>query len=124
MFDLDETLIHCNDTLEKPCDVVLPILFDTGEVIKAGINIRPYARETLQLLSQHFELIIFTASHACYANVVLDHLDPKKQWIQHRLYRESCVQSAEGFYIKDLRVINRDLKDMVLVDNAGYSFAF
>lgn len=27
-------------------------------------------------------------------------------------------------YIKDLRVINRDLKDMVLVDNAAYSYAF
>ena len=34
VFDLDETLIHCNDTLEKPCDVVLPIQFDTGEIIK------------------------------------------------------------------------------------------
>jgi CTD small phosphatase-like protein 2 len=27
-------------------------------------------------------------------------------------------------YIKDLRVINRDLKDLVLVDNAAYSYAF
>ena len=27
-------------------------------------------------------------------------------------------------YIKDLRVINRNLKDMVLVDNAAYSYAY
>lgn len=27
-------------------------------------------------------------------------------------------------YIKDLRIINRDLKDMVLIDNAAYSYAF
>ena len=27
-------------------------------------------------------------------------------------------------YVKDLRVINRDLKDMVLVDNAAYSYAY
>lgn len=27
-------------------------------------------------------------------------------------------------YIKDLRVINRDPKNMVLVDNAAYSYAF
>ena len=27
-------------------------------------------------------------------------------------------------YVKDLRVINRDLKDVVLIDNASYSFGF
>ena len=31
----------------------------------------------------------------------------------------------EGVHIKDLRVIgNRDLKDMILIDNAAYSFGF
>ena len=29
-----------------------------------------------------------------------------------------------GTYVKDLRVINRDLSQMVLVDNAAYSYAF
>ena len=43
IFDLDETLIHCNDTLTPPYDVKLPIKFPTGEVIEAGINIRPHA---------------------------------------------------------------------------------
>ena len=27
-------------------------------------------------------------------------------------------------YVKDLRVMNRDLKDILLVDNAAYSYAF
>jgi CTD small phosphatase-like protein 2 len=27
-------------------------------------------------------------------------------------------------YVKDLRVINRNLADMVLVDNAAYSYGF
>jgi CTD small phosphatase-like protein 2 len=67
---------------------------------------------------------VFTASHGCYANVVLDHLDPQRQHIQHRLFRESCVQTEEGIYVKDLRVINRRIQDMVIVDNAAYSFAF
>ena len=71
-----------------------------------------------------FELIVFTASHACYANVVLDYLDPARQFIQHRLYRDSCIQTEEGFYVKDLRVINRSLSDLLIVDNAAYSFAF
>ena len=87
MFDLDETLIHCNDSTNVACDVKLPIKFATGETIEAGINIRPYAKEILKTLSQHFEIILFTASHSCYANVVIDHLDPQKEWVQHRLFR-------------------------------------
>jgi hypothetical protein len=30
VFDLDETLIHCNESTELPCDVILPIKFPTG----------------------------------------------------------------------------------------------
>ena len=30
VFDLDETLIHCNENLEAPYDVRLPITFPNG----------------------------------------------------------------------------------------------
>jgi CTD small phosphatase-like protein 2 len=87
IFDLDETLIHCNDSLTLPYDVKLAIPFPNGQIIEAGINIRPYAFDILKNLSKKFEIIVFTASHSCYANVVLDHLDPNHEFIQHRLYR-------------------------------------
>jgi CTD small phosphatase-like protein 2 len=68
---------------------------------------------------------VFTASHKAYADVVLNYLDPNNEVIEYRLYRDSCVQTEEGVYIKDLRVIkNRNMKDMVIVDNAVYSFGF
>ena len=68
---------------------------------------------------------MFTASHKSYADVVLDFLDPKGELIQHRLYRESCVLTDDGVYVKDLRIIaNRSLRDLVIVDNAVYSFGF
>ena len=54
--------------------------------------------------------------------MVIDHLDPKNQYVSHRLFRESCVQTSEGLYIKDLRVINRDMDKMVLIDNSAISF--
>ena len=122
---MDETLIHCNENAGIPSDVVLPIKFPHGDIIEAGINVRPYAIEALEELSKHFEIIVFTASHSCYANVVLDHLDPQNKYIQHRLFRENCVTTEEGLYIKDLRIFaNRNLKDLVIVDNAMYSFGY
>jgi len=44
--------------------------------IQAGIRIRPFCREFLQQLSEFAEIIIFTASSASYADVILDYLDP------------------------------------------------
>lgn len=41
------------------------------------------------------------------------------------MFREHCISTKEGLFIKDLRIIkNRNLKNMIIVDNAAYSFAF
>ena len=87
VLDLDETLIHCNQSIKVPYDVKLAIKFPGGQKIQAGINIRPFAKVLLKELAQICEVIIFTASHECYANVVLDYLDPEKRLISHRLFR-------------------------------------
>lgn len=72
-----------------------------------------------------FEIIVFTASHNCYANKVLDYLDPKQEFFHHRLFREHCIVSEEGIHIKDLRILsNRNISDIVIVDNACYSFGY
>jgi CTD small phosphatase-like protein 2 len=106
-----------------PYDIKLPIKFPTGEIIYAGINIRPYAIELLKELSKSFEVIVFTASHSCYANVVLNYLDPEGKYIAHRLFREHCLY-IDKVHVKDLRVLGRDLSQTVIIDNAAYSFAF
>lgn len=55
---------------------------------------------------------------------MLDNLDPEKKFISHRIFREHCILGNDNMYIKDLRVINRSLSTMVLIDNASYSFCF
>lgn len=41
VFDLDETLIHCNESSEMPSDVILPIKFPTGEIIDVRVLSSP-----------------------------------------------------------------------------------
>lgn len=65
--------------------------------------------------------MIFTASTQAYADPIIDHIDPNKV-IQHRLYRESCSFIRNQIFVKDLRVLGRDLANIVLVDNAPYSY--
>jgi CTD small phosphatase-like protein 2 len=126
VFDLDETLVHWLEDFEpSEVDHVLTIQFPNNEVVDAGLNIRPYAIEWLQQANKHFQVIVFTASHQWYANAVLDFIDPDHKLIQYRMYRDQCVETPQGIFIKDLRMIaNRDLKDILLVDNASYSFGY
>ena len=60
-----------------------------------------------------------------YAQTIVNHIDRDKQFISTILSRENCMETRNGFYIKDLRIIKgRDLKDIILVDNLVHSFGF
>mgnify|MGYP003563969013 FL=1 len=119
VFDLDETLVHCCKDSSR-AQVVIPWKKFNSSL---PINIRPYARRCLKQASKLFEVIVFTASSKDYANLILDYLDPTNKLIHHRLYRESCFV-FKGLFVKDLRILNRNLKDTVIIDNSTHSFAF
>jgi CTD small phosphatase-like protein 2 len=86
------------------------------------VNIRAAVADFLAALSPIYEIIVFTSSMKAYADKILDYIDYKKQWIHHRLYREHCINYEGNIYIKDLRVLGRDLKNIIIVDNAPYAF--
>ena len=125
ILDLDETLVHCDEDITQPYDLLVPIKFTGGDVVQCGVSIRPFAKEFLKNMSLFFEIVIFTASHSCYANKILGLLDPDNKYIVYRLFRESCIETEEGIYIKDLRIFaNRKLDELIIVDNAFFSYGF
>ena len=96
-----------------------------GKTANAGFNIRPYWKEMMDAIKNNWEVVVFTASCKNYADSILDYLDPDNEYFQHRFYRDTCWKVPDGVYVKDLRVFHQwDLEDIVLVDNAVYSFAF
>jgi len=122
IFDLDNTLVHCTPNLigAQHC---IQVLLPSGKSISAGIRVRPYASECLRVASQYFEVAVFTASHSCYSNQVIDLLDPQGVRVHHRLFRENCLQIGSKLLVKDLRVIgNFALKDIAIVENSLLSF--
>lgn len=117
MLDLDETLIHSifnNDS----CDVS----FAKGEDC-FRFNIRPHCLDFLEKMSQHYDIYVFTASTEDYALPIIDYLNSKRKTILGALTRKHCMETNNGFRIKDLRIIkNRTLDEIVLVDNLVHSF--
>ena len=73
-------------------------------------------------MGARFEVVVFTASLAKYADPLIDLLDVGRV-VRWRLFRESCYP-YEGNYVKDLTCLGRDLKRTIIVDNSPHSYIF
>ena len=99
-------------------------LFNEEKEYKVGVFIRKGAKEFLTEVSKYFVVGIFTASVKAYADAVIDYLDPNKNLIKFRLYRNNCINLNDKIFVKDLRIIKGiDIKDIILLDNSIYSFS-
>ena len=120
ILDLDETLVHSSmKPFNKCADITLPLNFN-GRKIFIYVLKRPFLEKFLAEMSLIYDIIIFTASLADYAEPLLDIID-KNKVIKYRLNRSHC-RHYQNIYIKDLKVINRNLKDMIIVDNNPESY--
>ena len=120
ILDLDETLVHSTTTYVDS-DITLEVDFE-GILYNIYVLIRPGAENFIKKISKFFEIVVFTASLSKYASPLLDKLDPDKN-IKYRLYREHCT-FLNGIYIKELKRLNRDLKDIIIVDNSPSAYSF
>lgn len=130
VLDLDDTLVYVitDEKLQEAqinskvnIERTRYIASKTGKATEINVVIRPYALEMLKQLSAYYEIIVFTAGVKSYGDAIIKVLDPDNILIDHRLYRDNCIK-IDNWYIKDLRIINRDLRSMIIVDNKVTSF--
>ena len=103
VLDLDETLVHYIEEKDKHY-----------------VQVRPYAEYFISEMGKYFEIVIFTSAEEEYANIVLEEID-KNKVISHKLYRRH-VEFNDGFCLKDLNKIGRDIKKVCIIDNDKNNF--
>ncbi|CAI2379727.1 unnamed protein product [Moneuplotes crassus] len=118
VLDLDETLVHSSFDKCK-CDLELPIIMDNQRYV-VYIKIRPRAIDFLRKITKYYEVAIFTASVADYADPLINKLDTNNYGF-YKFFREHCTYN--GNYTKDLSKLGRDLKDCIIVDNLPKSYS-
>jgi Dullard-like phosphatase family protein len=125
VIDLDETLVHSDFTFFYNPDVILKVGIDDDDPntkCDVYVSIRPGVKEFLCQLSSYYEIVFFTASCESYAKPIMNYIDEKKV-VSHKFFRKNCTEQ-EGVYIKDLAKLDKDLRNVVLLDNNIYSYAF
>uniref|UniRef100_A0A8C7DGH1 CTD nuclear envelope phosphatase 1 n=1 Tax=Oncorhynchus kisutch TaxID=8019 RepID=A0A8C7DGH1_ONCKI len=124
VLDLDETLIHSHhDGVMRPTvrpgtppDFILKVVIDKHPV-RFFVHKRPHVDFFLEVVSQWYELVVFTASMEIYGSAVSDKLDKDRDILKRRYYRQHCTLDL-GSYIKDLSVVHNDLSSVVILDNS------
>jgi len=124
VLDLDETLIHSHHdgVLRQmvkpgtPPDFVLKVTIDRHPV-RFFVHKRPHVDYFLEVVSQWYELVVFTASMEIYGAAVADKLDNNKNMLKRRYFRQHCTLDY-GSYTKDLSAITNDLSSIFILDNS------
>jgi RNA polymerase II subunit A small phosphatase-like protein len=121
VLDLDETLVHSQFMpFSKQSDVIIKIEID-NEIHNIHVMVRPGVKELLEKMEKLYEIVIFTASVSKYADPLLDIID-KHGYCPHRLFREHC-SFMNTIFVKDLKRLGRDLKDIIIVDNSPLCYS-
>jgi len=123
ILDLDETLIHSifDSKTKERSDLQLNFLINDQKIL-VKTKIRPNVDIFLEKMSKIFEIIIFSAGISEYVNPIINILD-KNNYIAYKLFREHCSILDIG-YTKDLIRLNRNLKDIIILDNNPISYIF
>ena len=125
ILDLDETLIHSyvtDDIIINNNNNLLFQYYSNEDNSQKYIRVifRPYLKEFLETISKKFEIVIFTASIKNYASPLIDIID-RNNICKHRLFRDDCLM-INGTFIKNLELLNKNLKDVIIIDNSSKSF--
>lgn len=71
-------------------------------------------------------MIVYTAAEKDYADSVINFIEGKEnKYFSYRLYKSQCIIKPGEYSFKNLEVLcgNRDIKDILIVDNSVRNFA-
>ncbi|KAJ0422282.1 NIF-domain-containing protein [Aspergillus carlsbadensis] len=118
VLDLDETLVHSSFKVLERADFTIPVEIE-GQYHNIYVIKRPGVDQFMKRVGELYEVVVFTASVSKYGDPLLDQLDIHGV-VHHRLFRDSCY-NHQGNYVK---VIGRDLRDTIIIDNSPTSYIF
>ena len=118
--DLDETLVHTVPTSSSKN--YMGSGYSIGYKMEGFyLMLRPYLSLFLQEMKRHYELRVFTSSEESYASQIINKIDESGSLFTKKYFRQNC-RLVNGRLVKDLRVLECDLRRVVLMDNSVVSF--
>ncbi len=110
ILDLDETLIYSQRNISYK-------LKKKENINKKRIILRPGLREFLKEMKKIFELIIFSSGTVDYVNPIVEIIENDEKFFDFVLYRNHITLDEDGNNVKNLELIGRNIKKIIIIDD-------
>ena len=118
ILDLDETLIY----LKNKINISDNDKFLNNPFASSILILRPGLIDFLKKMKQIYELIIFSSGTLDYIMPIIKIIEKKGKFFEYILYRKHISFLKNGEYYKDLSLLNRNLKNVIIVDDMAKNF--
>ena len=85
--------------------------------------LRPGLLGFLHKMKKIYELILFSLGTSEYVSPIIKNLEKNEQFFEHVLYRQH-VTYDNGYFFKNLNLLNRDVKNIIIVDDNYKNFKY
>ena len=116
ILDLEDTLIHSHR------DFNFKKRLNLCNINKKIITFRPDLFKFLQEMKPLFELILFSSNTPEYVDPIVNSIQKEEKYFDYILYRRHITLDDEGNNVKNLELIGRDLKKVIIVDDISRYF--
>ena len=116
VLDLDETLIYCQRD-----NISLYNSYNFNNMNKNTLIFRPGLLEFLHKMKSLYELVLFSFGTKEYVEHIVSLIEKKEKIFEHVLYRQYATYE-KGDYVKNLELLGRDLKKIIIVDDIPHVF--
>ena len=86
--------------------------------------LRPGLLDFLHKMKQLYELILFSLGTSEYVSPIIKNIEKKEKFFEHILYREHVTYDDNGNFFKNLNLLNRDVKNILIVDDNSKNFKY
>ena len=114
MLDLDETLVYFQKDI---------YLYNNNYAsnINPTLILRPGLFEFLNKMKPLYELVLFSFGTKDYVDYILSIIEKNGKIFEYVLYRQHATYE-KGDYVKNLSLLGRDLKRIIIVDDIPHVF--
>ena len=86
--------------------------------------LRPGLLDFLHKMKKLYELILFSLGTNEYISPIIKNIEKKEKFFEHILYREHVTYDDNGNFFKNLNLLNRDIKHILIVDDNAKNFKY
>jgi len=123
VLDLDETLVYSQRNFYYKLKINNTNSYNNKiNIPKKTVILRPGLHEFLHDMKLLYELVIFSAGTPDYVDPIIELIEKDEKFFDYVLYRQHIMIDEKGDSIKNLSLLGRDLKNIIIIDDVQKYF--